>query len=320
MYKLLLFFVVFALFSCNDNQGLETQIESIYVDVTIDRFDQEFANLSIETIAELKQKYPFMFSKNEPDSSIISRSKNIYNQKLATAIKHKFNTPQVLKTELTSLFKHLKYYYKDFKVPRVITYTDFVDYNNKVFVNDSIVLIGLDNYLGKSNELYDGIHAYIAETLEPNQIAPNLAFAYAEKKVGFKTRKTFLDEMIYYGKLYYFVSKMLPNQFDNVIIGYNKDDINWAKTNEINIWAYFIEHQLFYDTSPKLVLKFINPAPFSRFGLELDTDSPGRIGRYIGWQIVNSYMKNNSSSLNDLMTKSTEEIFNNAKYKPKSNE
>jgi uncharacterized protein YjaZ len=40
------------------------------------------------------------------------------------------------------------------------------------------------------------------------------------------------------------------------------------------------------------------------------------IGRYLGWQIVKSYMKKNDVSLQNLATISEKELFNNAKYKP----
>ena len=40
------------------------------------------------------------------------------------------------------------------------------------------------------------------------------------------------------------------------------------------------------------------------------------IGKYIGWQIVKSFMKNNSLSLNDLVQSNPMYIYNNSKYKP----
>ena len=66
-----------------------------------------------------------------------------------------------------------------------------------------------------------------------------------------------------------------------------------GKENEIFIWKYFIENKLLYDTNRELVNRFINPAPFSKFYLELDRESPGKIGQWIGWNIVKSYVKNN---------------------------
>jgi uncharacterized protein YjaZ len=41
------------------------------------------------------------------------------------------------------------------------------------------------------------------------------------------------------------------------------------------------------------------------------------VGAYIGWQIVNSYMKNNEVSLQQLLQTNAQEIFEKSKYKPK---
>ena len=49
----------------------------------------------------------------------------------------------------------------------------------------------------------------------------------------------------------------------------------------------------------------------------MDDESPGRVGVWIGWQIVRSYMKNNNVTLQELFAKDAKEIFDNSKYKPK---
>ena len=72
-----------------------------------------------------------------------------------------------------------------------------------------------------------------------------------------------------------------------------------------------------YSTDSKLPGRFINPAPFSKFYLvEIDNESPGKIGQYMGWQIVKAYMKNNEVSLKELLTTSPEDVFNNSQFKP----
>ena len=73
-----------------------------------------------------------------------------------------------------------------------------------------------------------------------------------------------------------------------------------------------------FSTDSKLPGRFINPAPFSKFYLEeIDNESPGKIGQYIGWQIVRAYMENNNVSLNELLITTTEDIFNNSRFKPR---
>ena len=67
----------------------------------------------------------------------------------------------------------------------------------------------------------------------------------------------------------------------------------------------------------KLNKRFLENAPFSKFYLEEDNLSPGRIGSWIGWKIVNSYMKHNDVSLQKLMKLDAESLLINSKHKPK---
>jgi uncharacterized protein YjaZ len=63
--------------------------------------------------------------------------------------------------------------------------------------------------------------------------------------------------------------------------------------------------------------RFINLAPFSKFYLEIDNESPGRVGTWIGWQIVRSFMLNNKVSLQQMLKMDEKELFDKSKYKPK---
>jgi uncharacterized protein YjaZ len=72
-----------------------------------------------------------------------------------------------------------------------------------------------------------------------------------------------------------------------------------------------------YSTDNSLPSRFINPAPFTKFYLELDSESPGRLGQYIGWQIVRSFMEHNDVEFMDMLQMEATEIFNGAKFKPR---
>ena len=57
---------------------------------------------------------------------------------------------------------------------------------------------------------------------------------------------------------------------------------------------------------------------FSKFYLELDNQSPGRVGRWIGWQIVKSFMNQNpKTSAQELLSMPFQKLFYLSKYKPK---
>ena len=104
-------------------------------------------------------------------------------------------------------------------------------------------------------------------------------------------------------------------------MGYTDKELKWALANEDQIWRYFIDRELIYETDSELRARFINLAPFSKFRLELDNESPPQIGQYIGWQIVRQFaQKNESITLKQLLTLDAERIFKEANFKPRKPE
>jgi uncharacterized protein YjaZ len=178
------------------------------------------------------------------------------------------------------------------------------------------VLIPLDNYLGQDHKYYSGIPKYIAQNMKPSQIVSNLASDYAQRYTFQSQNKTLLDDMIYFGKQLYFKDKMIPFKTEEDKIGYTQSQLEFAKNNEGEIWTNFIENEYLYSTDSSLPGRFITDAPFSKFYLQLDRESPGRIGQFIGWQIVKAYMNNNDVPFLDMMKKDAGEIFNKSNYKP----
>ena len=318
--KNVLFFLVFTMlfFSCKKENKLENTIAKINTKVEAERFDLLFAKITNKTLPDLKKAYPFMFSEKYVDSFWIAKVSDTLQRHLFKEVEKTFVNFDDTQHDIESLFNHLKYNFSEFNVPRVITTTSDVDYRNRVIVTDTIVVIGLDNFLGSNHEFYDNIPKYIREDLKKEQIVVDLAGAYAEKYIYQTQSKTFLDEMIYFGKQLYFKDVMIPFKSEASRIGYTQEQLNWAMANENDVWRYFVEHELLFSTDTKLSGRFITPAPFSKFYLEeIDGESPGRLGQYIGWQIVKAFMEHNEVSLKDMLITDAEEIFNNSKFKPR---
>ena len=124
--------------------------------------------------------------------------------------------------------------------------------------------------------------------------------------------------MIYFGKELYLKDVLMPNVDDRKKIGYSQEDLDWAFANEEPMWRNFIENEYLYSTDNKLNQRFLEPAPFSKFGLELDNESPGKLGRFVGWQIVRAFIENNDVDVKQLMTMPAEEIFKKSNYKPRN--
>jgi gliding motility-associated lipoprotein GldB len=315
--KTVVFILVVCVFSCQNSSKIETEISKIDLDLNIERFDQMFANSGSSKLPALKQNYPFLFSKRYADSVWVKRMTDPIQQLQNKAVDSVFEDFSLTESEIFNFYQHLKYYYKALKTPRLITVLSDVDYRNKVVVTDSIVLIALDTYLGADHEFYASFYDYIKQNLNKDQIVSDLATAYAERLIYQPKRSTFLEEMIYFGKQLYLKDLLIPFKEDHEKIGYYPEQYEWAQDNEFYIWQYFVEKELLYETDRKLLARFIIPAPFSRFNLELDSESPGRLGQYIGWKIVKSYMENNTTPLVEMLQMEATDIFNNAKFKPK---
>ena len=311
-------FVVFTvIFSCSDKDRVADEIAQIDIDLEVVRFDREFAEAKPEDIPALKKDYPYLFPEQYPDSIWEAKLTDTIQVELMAEVGAAFSNFTDEETALQLLFKHIKYYFPKFDAPKVITVTSDVQYNNRVIWADTLLLIGIDNYLGQEHRFYSGIEKYIAAGLDKQFLASDVASAFAKKVVKYPSDRAFLAQMIYYGKELYLKDKLLPFQTDEQKIRYSKEQLDWAKANEDPIWRYFVERELLYSTDAMLAPRFLDPAPFSKFRLELDNESPGRIGRYMGWQIVRAFMEKNEVSLQQLLQLPAEEIFKKSNYKPK---
>lgn len=309
-------FVVF-LSSCSNKSKLEKEIEQIPMDVDIIRFDKEFGAATPEDLPELKSKYPLFFPKQYSDSVWVEKLTDTLQNQLETEVLKAFPNNDDLENVLLPLFRHIKYYFPKFEAPTVVATTSDVDYRNKVILADSLLIIALDTYLGSDHPFYMGIDKYISKQMKPTRMGPNVAEAFAEQYVMPPKDRTFLSQIIYYGKQLYLSDLWLPDTSDAEKIGYTEEEITWAEENELYMWRYFVENELLYSTNSKLGPRFIYPGPFSKFYLEIDNESPGMLGRYLGWKIVRAYMENNNVEVQRLMVTDADEIFKNSKYKPK---
>lgn len=313
----IVFLVCLALLSCEDDSKIKDEIAALKVEFSIERFDQIFMETPAENLSQLKKEYPFMFSKKFNDSVWINRMQDSLQIELKKEVDIAFGNFEKESSEMELLFKHLKYHFKEFRIPRVITVTSDVDYRNKVIATDSILLLALDNYLGSDHKFYDGIQQYLKQNFRKDMLVSDMAEAYAKQYIFQSNSRVFLDDMIYFGKVMYFKDTVIPFITDANKIGYSESQFEWAQANESNIWRYFVEKELLYSTDPKLAARFINPAPFSKFNLELDRESPGRLGQYIGWQIVRAYMENNDVPFKQMLSLKAEEIFKKSRFKPR---
>ena len=307
--KILMILFFFVCVSCDKKVSLKDN------NIKVVRFEKLFYNSDPADLNQIKNRYPFFFPDSYPDPVWLNRLKDPIQLEIFNEIIKQYDSVIFLEIGLFKFFKsHIELVDK-FITPQVITVNTDIDYRNKVILTDSLLLIGLDNYLGPNHKFYDGIPEYIKEDFTIPGIFSDVAEKYAYANIPRIEFYTFLDKIIYYGKVLYYKDFTLDIE-DRYKIGYSKVKMKWAKENEYFVWTYFIENNILFNPDNNLESRFINDSPFSRFYLEIDNESSEMIGKYIGWQIVKSYMKNNETSLKNMLNKSPIDIYNNSKYKP----
>tara|TARA_R110001632_G_scaffold76141_8_gene172871 strand:- start:1680 stop:2633 length:954 start_codon:yes stop_codon:yes gene_type:complete len=317
MHKLIrLLPILLLFFSCNSDSKIANDIDAIEVSVPIVRFDKEFGKSSSQDLPALKARFPYLFAKQFEDAYWNEKLVDSLQRELTDEVAGVFPDMDEEQEELETLFKHIKYYYPETTVPKVVTITSEVEYRNKVILVDSLLIVALDTYLGKDHHFYGGIAKYHSKNFRKEQLVVDVAAAFAKAHTLEPQTSNFLDQMIYEGKQLYLMAQLMPQKPLHEVFGYTQEEMDFAEENEKNVWQNFVAGELLYNTDRSLLARFIDPAPFSKFYLEFDSETPGRLGRFIGYKIVAAYMKNNDVPIKTMGIQATDVIFASAKYKP----
>ncbi len=339
IYKIKFFsLIMFFILACGDKR--KADVSGIDVSVNILRFDQDLSKIKQDEIGlklpELEKKYQFFYSDyfekilttgavNTPE--FIPVVKEVIAGKPFNDLQQETNKvfPDLKKQEkeIAEAFKHVKFYYPQKKLPKLVSYIS--GFQVQTPIGSDYVGIGLDMFLGADSKFYPALRntlpQYITRRFTPENITPRVVEVIAREEM-FPERdedKSLLAKMIYQGKIMYFLKAIMPDAGDDLLIGYTAKQLTWCVDNEPLIWAYFLDENLLYDSDYLKIQKYLAEAPFTP-GLGEKNDSAPKLGVWTGWQIVKSYMeKNTEVTLQQLMAKKDpQEILNAANYRPKN--
>ena len=306
-FKIISFFMLTILIGCSN------QSTNNYENIIIDRFEKKFFNIQPDSLKILINQYPYLFPSSFTDEEWL----NIKNDSIRKII---FNETQVefkndyLRKDISKLYYRLSDQFSNFNSPKIITINNGMDFQYKLIDIDSLVLLSLDCYLD-NDELYKAIPDYISQKMNKNYLIRDLAEKLISRYVNYPTNRQFLDKIIYYGKVYNLMINNLDFGEANALY-YNEKEILWAKDNEKEVWKFFIENEILFNTSNILVERFINFGPYSKFGISIDYESSPMIGKWIGYKIVKSYLKSNNKTIEEILNMNEYELYLNSNYKP----
>jgi hypothetical protein len=324
VYKILVLICFFAfakaISSCADDSRIKEEIAAIEVGFEVIPFHQIFSEANPADLDELKQTFPQFFPQRVPDSVWMGKmlGRDTIQNVLEEAVASSGPSTQMIAEQAKDVFKHVKYYFPDFEPMDVVTIISEVDYRYRMVASRDFLVIGIDNYLGRDHELYQGIYPYVAYDLDPENLSADMAGELAQLFVNQRQDRIFLDQLIAEGKVHFLQTKFAPQASKAAIFRFTPEKYVFVEANEDQIWRYFVDKELLYSSDPQLPNRFIRPAPFSKFYLEIDNRTPGGVARYIGYRIIEDFMQNNDVSLDEMLNLPAETILKESGYKPKN--
>ena len=212
-------------------------------------------------------------------------------------------------------FSRLHYLYPKWEIPTVYLFVS--GFNSTVIYYEDMLGVGVDMYLGGDYPYYNNVvYDYQRSTMQKEYVVRDVMSMYLAYNIAYNSKyNRLLEHMIFRGKQMFLLKELLPEEPAWEIIGYSKDQWDWCETYEQAIWNRIMEKRDLFKTESTVRASYLNEGPFTA---EISQESPGRLGVWIGWQIVDSYMRNNEQvTIQELMSEGdAQKILEQSFYKP----
>jgi len=324
--------LVLSLISCSGTTKVSAQQEPVQ-DVTIHRLDKVLYNelkLPVMNVEELNTKinpYKSLVSalgKITIDETLEDNPATFWND-----LQKYYNNPILNKVykDALSTFYNIKVYEEQLSKAASIIQEEFEGkklpalyihvsgFRENVIVLDKTVSISIDKYLGSEYPLYkDYFQGYERQQMQPKYIARDYLRAWLMSEIMQpEENANMLSAMVYEGKVLYALSILLPDMDKNDIMGYTSAQSSWAKDNEKKTWRWLVKQNHLFSTDHMLITRFIVDSPYIH---EISKESPGRLGAWLGWQMVKQYADKKGFLLKDILEMDAQTILEGAKYNP----
>ena len=323
--------LILLLSSCQQKSRFHIATFEHPVEVKINRFDLDFIALDttnmVDGLKSLALKYPVFYPIFVSDILMMHPIDTIANvhqikkflkdtvfAKVHQEVISTFENTDAIEKELSLAYSYLTHHLPDIQLPEIYFFVS--GFNRQFLQNKSLLGVGNDLYLGANYPIYkDLTHEYLIPNMRKEMLVTDILSTILHNEFNIDSNTNLLNAMIYEGKMLFLLSVIMPNVSSDNIIGFSKEALIWCKKNEQSVWETMVANKHLFSTDLLLINQYIHNAPFTS---PISQTSPGRLGAWIGWQIVQSYMQNNKYvSLNDLMnTTSAQLILEQSMYRP----
>ncbi len=291
------------------------------------RLEEElFASESVEEVKGFLDKNTstarfFLHSNEYPNNGILAKRifdliKDPFIDTLYQESRDAFEDFESTERTLEGAIGRLKSIYPETRTPKIQTMVTGL--YNDLYITDSLIILGLDYFIGEGATYRPmDIPAYILRRYDKQHLPVTIMKFLTSGLISSGKKESMLSEMIDFGKSYYLLTQLMPCVTDSVIMGYTPAEMMAVQENEAIIWANFVQNEILYETNHVIKRKFLGERPNV---YEISKDCPGRVAAWVGWQIVDAYMRNNEVEIIALLENTdNDRIFQLSGYKPKGN-
>jgi len=226
-----------------------------------------------------------------------------------------FANVQDMEQSLSKAFTRVKWLYPETEIPTLYLFVS--GFQTPVYFGEDLIGIGADLYLGSDYEYYNRVvYDYQKQTMRPECIPVDVVSAYLFRTLPYtSTKSRLLDQMMYRGKVMYLTAQIFDELPAYEVMGWTKEQWDWCVRNEQAIWHLVMDKRDLFKTESLVLTGYLNDGPFTS---EVSQDAPGRLGIWLGWRIVESYMEHNETvTLQELMAEpDAQHILEESFYKP----
>lgn len=295
--------LIFICTACSDKgRFYSKEAENLPLEVKIERFDLDFMSMDSASIVEKYPSFYPLYVRNILEIPAVEVSKfkaDSVVRGLFADVEKEYSSVEDVEKTLTKAFKYYKYYFPEKQVPKVSFHVS--GFNQCVITLPGRVSVSADYYLGKDYPLYATVaYKYEVPYLTREHMPVDVMLGWLSSEFPTNDYRL-LESMINHGKLMYLLEAFLPDYKMAEILSYSEEQFAWCEEHEKRIWHSIVENKELYSTDWRTIMKYTQSAPFtSGYSQE---HSPGRLGVYMGWKIVSSFMKAHKElSLSDLMS------------------
>ena len=303
---------IFWFFAACEHNPLDINPEEIEVNHTYSNLDSILVNTAPEKLVFTLENEKFIPNDvldytlgycigvgKIKDSGTVDRIqlflKEPYIARLEKRISEKFGSLSIQKQKINLGFQYLGYHFPTKKMPERIVFINSF-FASSVFATETEIAVGLDRYLGPKTDVIqelpeDQIFQWVKAGMEPKYVERDVLTAWIMTHLVDETNENVASEMIRWGKIIYLTQAAFPNEELAWIMRYSSEDFKWATDNEAAFWKYVVDEKLLFSNKERDKNNFLNEAPFT---VGLPEKGPDRLGQFLGWKMVQSYMKKNS--------------------------